>query len=87
MFASEAKLQPQSSPQVGQRPANVDGLVSALKLASWQGLDMWVRDHDGIDYQIKAPIIIGADAVQFASGDDLQAISVPFSHIADFELT
>lgn len=69
-----------------QRSTSTEALVSALKLASWMGLEMWVRDMDGTSYQINAPVIIGRNFVQFASGMSLQPVSVPLNHIADFEL-
>ncbi len=72
-------LQPESSP-------NTEALLSALKLASWMGLEMWVRDVEGTTYQVNAPVIIGRNFVQFATGMSLRPVSVPLSHIAEFEL-
>jgi hypothetical protein len=75
----------QSRP-IEERCANTEALLSALKLASWMGLEMWVRDVGGTDYRIHAPVIIGNDSVQFATGIGLYPVSVPFRDIAEFEL-
>lgn len=66
--------------------ANTDALLSALKLASWMGLEMWVRDVEGTNYRVNAPVIIGNDFVQFATGNSLRPIAVPLHDIAAFEL-
>jgi hypothetical protein len=74
----------QSSPLAEER--STEALLSALKLASWQGLEMWVQDVDGTNYRINAPVIIGSDFVQFATGSGLRAVAVPLSDIMSFEL-
>jgi hypothetical protein len=86
---SMSRADPEGSLQsrpIEERSANTEALLSALKLASWMGLEMWVRDVEGTDYRIHAPIIIGNDSVQFATGIGLYPVSVPFRDIAEFEL-
>ncbi len=86
---SMMRMDPQGSapPRASKgKVANTDALLSALKLASWMGLEMWVRDVDGTNYRVNAPVIIGNDFVQFATGNSLMPVAVPLSEIAAFEL-
>jgi hypothetical protein len=66
--------------------ADATALLSALRLAGWMGVGMTLQDCNGNGYRIKAPIIIGDNFVQFATGTGLQQVRVPFNQIAAFEL-
>lgn len=75
-----------SYPHKKEPTATSDAFLSALKLAGWQGLEMWVRDFDGISYVINAQVIIGSNFVQFAAGMSLEPVRIPLDRIAAFEL-
>ncbi len=76
----------QAYPHDNEPSGNSEAFLSALKLAGWQGLEMWVQDFDGISYVINAPVIIGRNFVQFAAGMDLEPVRIPLNRIAAFEL-
>jgi hypothetical protein len=70
----------------GSSGPSTEALLGALQLAGWKGVGMTLQDYAGANYRINAPIIIGSNFVQFATGASLRPVRVPFDQIAAFEL-